>query len=365
MEDEYDEDPIFKDELDRVIRLAPKNQLSQTVVASKKECISLCAFKVFEEAEDDDDFPEQYGPHIFRCVGNMLLNELTLSQCGHFVFYRVITEKVIPYELHTVLLYLLGFTVREEGGLLGLVPTACIMEDVYPTDMEDLVKMFNARDVSGDMSEECMQFMISCNCSMLPQGNDSAFHMGKLYHVLEAPPARFYKGYDITEWTCAVKGTFEKVLCLDPPGAERLLGQIQDLYTAHSKPDDTHLLQINIPNSQVERFAYMSVAYGYPVTVLEDVKGKRTTYRWNAAALKALPEGTRVLNIHEILACPELAKLQTRIIAHPNLFLVHGATVTVESSRPGYDRKKFQDGIMKLLEPYVERMVLPRFEKFA
>ena len=81
MDDEYDEDPIFKDELDRVIRLAPKNQLSQTVVASKKECISLCAFKVFEEAENDDDFPEQHGPHIFRCVGNMLLNELTLSQC--------------------------------------------------------------------------------------------------------------------------------------------------------------------------------------------------------------------------------------------------------------------------------------------
>ena len=338
-----DEFPEFEAELSRVLRhSAPETY----------------ARKVFSEAVKGE---LKDGHHILRCVGDALLNELTLAQCGHRVFYRVITQKMIPYEINTVLLHLMGHTVREhDSAPLSLIPSPCIMEAVYPTSMKHLMRMFKTREICSDMSDECTEFLISTNCILVPSGHDGAFH--KLAHVLEAPPTRFYQGYDITQWVFTMRETLEKILGMDRSAAETLLGQIDDLYNAQFNHDDTesHLLQISIPVSQVERFAYMSVAYGYPVKVLEGANGKRKAYLWNDAK-----QTGKALHIHQILESPEAAKLQTRIIAHPNLFLLHGATVSVASAHAGYDRKRFQDGVLALLAPHACKMAGVALNKFV
>ena len=365
-DDEYEEYPYFSAELKRVNALAPPHAHSQTMVASKKKFVVQCALKVLTEAIECDCFQKQDGQHIVRIVASMLLDEITLSRCKHMAFYRVISEKWVAYAINTAILHLMGLTTREEDGSLSLIPTPCILEEAYPVSMEDLHEMFKKRAIQSDMSPECFDFMISTNCSLLPQGHDRSFHMGNLRHSLEAHPARFYNGYDITSWIPTMMKTFHEVFGLDSEPAERLLDQICELYNTHFQPNDTHVLQISIPDSQLERFAYMCVAYGYSVKVFEDPDGKRTAYYSNATNIIIQSDGKRVLGMHDILACPEVAKLQTRIIAHPNLFLLHGATVSVHSSRPGFHSKEVQDGIIGLLQPYVARMVLlPRFDKFS
>lgn len=360
-----EENPLFSAELKRVNALAPPQSHSQTMVASKKGSAVQCALKVFTEAIECAGFEKQDGQHIVRVVADMILDEITLSACKHRAFYRVISEKWVAYAINTAILHLMGLTTREGDGSLSLIPTPCIMEEAYPASMEELHEMFKKRTIESDMSPECFDIMISTNCSLLPQGHDSSFHMGNLRHSLEAHPARFYNGYDITSWMPTMMKTFHEVFGLDAESAQRLLDQICKLYDTHYQPEDTHVLQISIPDSQLERFAYMCIAYGYAVKVIEGPDGKRIAYHRNTNNIQT--DGKRVLGIHDILTSPEVAKLQTRIIAHPNLFLLHGATVSVHSSRLGSEYQKVQDGIFELLKPHVAGMAgpMPAFKKFA
>lgn len=356
---------IFQSELDRVISLAPAGIQSQSITACKHDLYS-CARRVFAETAEDDLFEGDAASehtHLLRSIGNVLLNELTLNSCKHCVFYRLVTEKMISYEINTVLLHLLGHTVRESHtSPLNLIPTPSIMEKEYPVSMKALMDMFDTRCIQSDM--ECAEFMISTNCSLLPTGYDSKYHAEPLFHELEANPARFYYGYDATfVWSFTARETLEKIMGVDPKTARDIVTNISSLYKAQFKENDHvgHLIQISIPETEVERFAYMSVAYGHPVQVIEHTNGRRMAHQlFNQ---KENPR-SRKLTMLEALASPEISKLQARIIAHPNLFLLHGATVSVESAHAGFDRKRFQDEMIKLLEPLATYGML-KLEKYV
>jgi hypothetical protein len=48
-----------------------------------------------------------------------------------------------------------------------------------------------------------------------------------------------------------------------------------------------------------------------------------------------------------------MGKIQSRILAHPNLYLEHGAFAEVVSGNRNFDRKEFQDDLREILTPLI------------
>jgi hypothetical protein len=104
-----------------------------------------------------------------------------------------------------------------------------------------------------------------------------------------------------------------------------------------------HLLQICLPRVgglDLEEFSYLSLAWGAPVHVWEKHSGAfeiRSVYDdvdtlTSAGCIRRVP-------MAELLHMPEMTAVQLLLIAHPNLFLLHGVCVgNLESGSEHYDR---------------------------
>jgi len=138
-----------------------------------------------------------------------------------------------------------------------------------------------------------------------------------------------------------------------------------------------HTLQICLPRAALDRFAYPSVAWGHPVSLYSEIQAKNepmilhvfpvSEQRFYGA--KKTPKGMRPVPQAEFLRSPEISELQTRILAHPNLYLRHGAVCNVFHGNPNFDPRAFRGRMLQILQPLIARAQAQqrrlRYSKFA
>ena len=59
------------------------------------------------------------------------------------------------------------------------------------------------------------------------------------------------------------------------------------------------------------------------------------------------------MSFQEIMSSEYMGKIQSRILAHPNLYLEHGAFTQVVSGSREFDRRQFQDDLREILAPLI------------
>jgi len=65
------------------------------------------------------------------------------------------------------------------------------------------------------------------------------------------------------------------------------------------------------------------------------------------------PDALGKLSLQEVMNSKHMGKVQSRILAHPNLYLEHGAFAEVVSGSRGFDRKRLQDDLRQILAPAI------------
>ena len=275
---------------------------------------------------------------VWRAVMSMIECERAAWSVDYFVFYRSVSEKYVLYEFNTLMLLLFSEARVPTPGSLVCVPS--LLEAKYPASIEELIQRFASRGIN-DSDPEISRVLLSVNNCLEP-----TYHSRAVYHVnhsAEAAPLRFFlDGYNETR---AYRDTMSTFLCefMDVPkaAADSAVEQVMAEYKASLPPKSTddgfvakgHTLQICLPRAALDRFAYPSVAWGHPVSLYSEIQAKNepmilhvfpvSEQRFYGA--KKTPKGMRPVPQAEFLRSPEISELQTRILAHPNLYLHRGA----------------------------------------
>ena len=275
--------------------------------------------------------------HSFICsMFRHLIASERLVWSKHFVFYRTVNEKYVLYQFNTLLLSLLGHA-RPADGLIG-VPSLDTSR-YFPT-MQALMSIFhyegmNDVRVEGDV-------LLSVNNCLCPTDVNSIRMHKPLRHSLEVEPLFYYMGYD------GAMGYFKNMcksaqhfLGASPEEAYTLIKAVFALYE-DSQPTG-HCLQICIPKEVLEDFVYTSLAYGIPVALHLD-QDRLHVVPYHAA----LPSHQPITLTHFLSSRPELCKLQSRILVHPDLFLRHGAFTKVFHGSPFFYPVALRKGLLHL-----------------
>jgi hypothetical protein len=126
-----------------------------------------------------------------------------------------------------------------------------------------------------------------------------------------------------------------------------------------------HLLQIAVPRAQAARFVYPSVSWGLPVAIRRvETDGAERLHAYSDVPREDGPgEGLEVL-----LDSPQRSQLQSRILAHHNLFHLHGAKAAVFHANKHFDAHTFRAQVANELAPWIRVARLRtrglRFTKF-
>ena len=68
---------------------------------------------------------------------------------------------------------------------------------------------------------------------------------------------------------------------------------------------------------------------------------------------RRLPPGCEPMALDAFLRTLALSELQSGILAHPNLFLRHGARTRVFHANPRFDAEGFRAEARRILEPFI------------
>ena len=134
-----------------------------------------------------------------------------------------------------------------------------------------------------------------------------------------------------------------------------------DTVSNPSHRDNGHMLQIHVPRSQLTRFVYPCAAYGMPLHLFQTEDGHVDAYpmygshRNCTPPTEPLPPGVSHMSLEALLDSPAATCVQSRILGHPNLWLLHGAHTRVFHSNPYFDANKFRERMLSLLAPYIAR----------
>jgi len=313
------------------------------------------------------DFREYY----LMCIGTMIGNEMVLADHDYYVFYRVVNEKQILYEFNTLMLSVFAgentfwkFNPRTSHEPLPLICIQCLTEEVYTDTVSDFLKLMQTGKIQSDMSTRSQESIISVNNCLMP---DDYIHYDNFKytkeHCVEAHPLGFERGYNgTTDWMYDTLPNFLMTFFeQDRKSAETIVAKMRELYQFQSFDLKTsngenraihqgHMLQICIPKKYAEKFAYTSFSYGYPASVYATSQSLHIAM---SSFNDPPPNAIRQLSFDEIMSGGDMAMLQTRIIAHPNVFLQHGAFTHVLSASSQFNRKKFQDDLRHLLNPLI------------
>jgi len=313
--------------------------------------------------------------HIMKSLGKMIGNEMIVSKDGghYYIFYRVVSENLILYEFNTLMLRM--FAENEEYWASGsssssseptaIICTPCILEDEYKLDIEGMFE--EIKNEGMPFSEFCNNLLSVNNC-LLPENSITDFHFWRK-HYPEAPPCRFSRGFFIgPQWMYEIQEFVARFFGLSETEAKALTSAIENIYRQNqhifdadttttttttktsSGPKAGHLLQICIPCEVADHFVFNAIEYSHPVSVYVLENGKHVAY---TPLRPPPPNAVRKLSLHEIMHSPDMANMQSRILAHPNLFLCHGAFTNVVSGNPLFDRQKFQQDLLLLLHPLI------------
>ena len=221
------------------------------------------------------------------------------------------------------------------------------------------------------MVKDVSDVLLATNNCLAPSNTNKKRVVYHMDHELEAEPMdSFLEGYDETLFYTETMREFLKAFLGVPEAeAEALVDAMQTAYVASLPPnrDDFvatgHLVQICVPRAALDRFAYPSVSWGFPVRLFKDQEGRTHTFPefpgdpryskkvkgWTASSTS---EMTPIQQAH-FLRSPEMSGLQTRIIGHPNLYLHQGAVCNVFHANPAFDPRAFRGRMLEILEPLV------------
>lgn len=301
------------------------------------------------------------------CVLQMLKNEVVLIPAElslapyYYVFYRMVNEQIVLYELNTQILENFGFMPprRSADHNSSIVCTPYLKEDsFYPSSKMELMEWFydGGNDTHAGTRDEKYHLGLLCvnNC-LHPKIDFRGFNKLVENCSVEAEPlVCFADGYSagtMTESAMALSLTTAYDITEDD--ARALVSRIMSLYKAweNGASDTGHCIQIIIPNTleALDEFVHLSPAYGRPVAVYRDPESntdfavetfnsylvreaKGQTELEFKEKLQGKIDAAHLVSMREVLSCGDMAYLQARIIGHPRLFYQYGAQAKVFSA---------------------------------
>lgn len=354
--------------LDELLTIDRPFQSLQPFLSPDRDLTASCkrlVGKLRDRTDDDDEYDElneEWQLFIRHAFSEMIYGERVARVRDHLVFYRVVSHKYVLYEFNTFMLRALSLLPVDAD---DIVCTPCLNEDVYPDSMEALLATMRT-DGTVDESPTIAQTVLSMNNCLTPS-EVSTIQMHQLSHELEADPLQYFLGgYDESYSYKTTMREFLETHCRASRDeaahtVERLLNLHRDMNPLGSgqERDDRvigHMVQITIPREQAARFAYPCVSWGKPAAIRR-VENKLHAYKDTPP--DGLGEGLEVL-----FDSREISQLQSRILAHPHLFCLHGGTTRVFHANMHFDEEEFRRRVARELEPWARRAPRLRFRKF-
>jgi hypothetical protein len=215
--------------------------------------------------------------------------------------------------------------------------------------VEEHLDLLKRKVIQSDMSSDVDEYLLSVNnCLSISESYSGSFYRHP--HQREAHPLDFYQGYVVFDkWKYIIRAFIKIFFEESDESAKQTVELIFEKYKSQifdksdSGSHDGHLIQICIPKEHAERFAHTSFAYGMPASIYEIYNAHRPQFMAQSSFEGgAPPNAKRQLSFQEIMSSKHMGRVQSRIIAHPNLFLQHGAFAEVFLVSVGFDRKKFR-----------------------
>ena len=306
-----------------------------------------------------DELSDIVNNHIFNCVHQMIDYEKYAWNQDYFVFYHILSKKYIVYAFNTLMLELFSSGCPHNE----IICAASLNRQHAPT-MQGIMKRF-AEDPNFNDSMESNEppyLLLSVNNSLVPKGKDSQFHRHFNY-VSEGRPLNFFSGYGgsdywMTDLILFLQNFFEIENYAE---AKDILDELQRLYYAQLdplSPVNGHLIQIFVPSDKLHDFVYLSRDYGRPVTVYrskwaQSHLGAYSSHQCYPKFMAPPTEDLEPVDIGTVLRSQWGASLQSRILAHPDLFLKHGAHTKIYHGDPTFDPLRFRREMMDIMHPYI------------
>jgi hypothetical protein len=340
----------------------------------KRAAIDALAKKIKDTVSDTyffvDSKNEGWRDKVWAMINHMIDCEQKAWALDYFVFYRVVSQKYALYEFNTIMLALFSQTTPTVEALrLMCVPS--LFDECYPDSIEAAFQFYSGFD--NDSSPAAARSLLSVNNCINPtrlQNYDFVYHM---IHDAEASPLKFlFDGYNETiEYTETMREFTEKFFGLSKEDAKALVTRIMALYDDFIKVPNAdgnaargHTLQICIPSGVVDQFVYPCASWGHPARIFKDsdCDGDATVhvlpvFKSQLYYSDKSSEGMTPISQPELLQSPNLSNLQSRILAHPNLFLKHGAVTNVFHGNQSFDEAGFRHSLIALLRPHIDAAI--------
>jgi hypothetical protein len=350
--------------------------------ADKRAAIDALAKKINDTVSDTyffvDSKNEGWRDKVWAMINHMIDCEQKAWELDYFVFYRVVSEKYALYEFNTIMLALFSKT-RPTVEALRLMCVPSLFDECFPDSIEAAFQFYSGFD--NDSSPNAARSLISVNNCLNPtrrQNYDFVYHM---IHDAEASPLKFlFEGYNETiEYSETMREFTEKFFGLNKDDARALVTRIMELYDNFIKVPNAdgnaargHTLQICIPRAAINKFVYQCASWGHPARIFKDcAAGDASDDELHQARVHAFPvfesqqyysnassEGMTLTSQEEHLRSPNLSNLQSRIIAHPNLFLEYGAVTNVFHGNQSFDEVGFRRSLIALLRPHIDAAIV-------
>jgi hypothetical protein len=310
--------------------------------------------------EEEDDMHHRIEDFLYQKFREMIACERAAWKVNYFTFYRVVDKKYVLYQFNTLMLSIFhDQTWGTESHRNGLICTPSLDDSMYVNSINDLFVMFKDKQITGDTGIFASNMLISVNNCLTPVESRIQMHSG-LTHECEASPMHYFEGYNETHTYEQEMVRFMRLFFELP--SEEAIELVKDIFKMYSKAQKGagkrfkgHCLQICIPSTVLSHFAYPCVSWGKPVNLFLGEKDKLHAFEISETSpFEKKEEGLeRVVSLAELLRRRELCELQTRIIAHPNLFLTAGAVTNVFHGNPWFDDEAFKVALFNRLKPYI------------
>lgn len=292
--------------------------------------------------------------HVINTFRDMIVCEREAWGRECFVFYRVVSKKYVLYQFNTLMLRCFNEVSRQVHYRDRLFCTPSLEDSIYPGSMEELRGKFMSREFVGDSGDVTSDILISVNNCLIPSNRNSIQLHSHLSHEEEAGPMNYYTGYDeTTTYERQMQRFMVTFFELSEEDSRSWVKGIFKLYRKAQKGAGKfkgHCLQICIPSAALSKFAYPCVSYGWPVELRKDSDDRLHVYDIRDTTLNRQSEG---VSLAQLLRRNEMRELQSRIIAHPNLFLAAGAYVNVFHANPHFNPCYFKRDLFTLLQPLI------------
>ncbi len=242
-----------------------------------------------------------------------------------------------------------------------------LVEADYSPTLADVISLF-AADGENDSTTCGANMLLSVNNCLVPT-RSSLVNVHSQHSVEADPFLFFFDGYHETFVFKTTMAQFlENHLGASHASAVQAVDAAIALYEQALLPNADgfvakgHTLQICIPRAALRQFVYPCIEYGHPVKLYTERATTGGVPRVHAVPVHrhmrhsiAPPDDTmEPMPLETFLRTPLLSDLQSRIIAHPNLFLKHGAVTNVFHGNPSFDAPLFRARLLELLTPFIE-----------